>query len=107
MGKVVELSEETYHQLADLAQHQQRTLEEMFRLCLAAYEASHEQQAPQPKVQGVDLLPDSEYPVVLAYRREPVHRLTAVIRTIRAGPRELALTDDEWQTLGLEESTDA
>ena len=38
MGKVLELSDDTYHQLADLAQHQQRTLEEMFRLCLAAYE---------------------------------------------------------------------
>ena len=107
MGKVVELSDDTYHQLAELAQHQQRTLEEMFRLCLTAYEASHEQQAPQPKVQGVDLLPDSEYPVVLAYRRKPVQRLIGVVRTIREGPRELALTDDEWQTLGLEEDTDA
>ena len=36
MGKVLELSEDTYHQLVDLAQQQQRTLEEMFRLCLAA-----------------------------------------------------------------------
>jgi hypothetical protein len=27
MGKVVELSDDTYHQLAELAQHQQRTLE--------------------------------------------------------------------------------
>jgi len=25
MGKVLELSDDTYHQLADLAQHQQRT----------------------------------------------------------------------------------
>jgi hypothetical protein len=107
MGKVVELSEETYHQLADLAQHQQRTLEEMFRLCLAAYAASHAPQAPQPRDLEADLLPDREYPVVLAYRREPVQRLTGVVRTIRQGPRELALTDDEWQTLGLEERTDA
>ena len=30
-----------------------------------------------------------------------------VVRTIRDGPRELALTDDEWQTLELEERTDA
>ena len=36
MGKVLELSEETYHQLADLAQRQQRPVEEMLRLCLAA-----------------------------------------------------------------------
>jgi len=38
MGTVLELSEETYHQLADLAQRQQRTMEDMLRLCLAAYE---------------------------------------------------------------------
>jgi len=38
MGKVLEVSEETYQQFADLAQHQQRSLEEMFRLCLLAYE---------------------------------------------------------------------
>jgi len=107
MGKVLELSEETYHQLADLAQHQQRTLEEMFRLCLAAYEASQAPQASQERGTEADVLPESEYPVVLAYRRQPVQRLQGVVRTIRTGPRELALTDDEWQTLGLEESTDA
>ncbi len=38
MGKVLALSEETYQQFADLAHHQQRPLEEMFRLCLLAYE---------------------------------------------------------------------
>jgi len=38
MGKVLEVSEETYQQLADLAQHQQRSLTEMVRLCLLAYE---------------------------------------------------------------------
>src|SRR5262249_59536042 len=107
MGKVLELSDDTYHQLADLAQHQQRTLEEMFRLCLAAYEASQAQLVPEQRVPEVDMLLESEYPVVLAYRREPVQRLTGVIRTIREGPRDLALTDDEWQTLGLEEGTDA
>ena len=95
MGKVVELSEETYHQLAELAQHQQRTLEEMFRLCLAAYEASHEQRAPEQRVPEADLLPESECPVVLAYRRPPIERLTGVVRTVREGPRELALTDDD------------
>ena len=45
MGKVLELSEETYHQLADLAEHQQRTVEEMLRLCLAAYEEALYQRA--------------------------------------------------------------
>lgn len=38
MGKVLAVSEETYQQLAGLAQHQQRSLEEMLRLCLLAYE---------------------------------------------------------------------
>ena len=102
MGKVLELSDDTYHQLVDLAQHQQRTLEEMFRLCLAAYAASQPQ-----RVLEADLLPESEYPVVLASRRQPVQRLKGVVRTIRQGPRELALTHDAWQTLGLEERTDA
>ena len=107
MGKVLELSEDTYHQLADLAQHQQRTLEEMFRLCLAAYEALHDQRAPQRKGPEAGMIPESEYPVVLACRRQPVQRLTGVVRTIRDGPRALALTDDEWQTLGLDETPDA
>ena len=107
MGQVLELSDDTYHQLADLAQHQQRTLEEMFRLCLATYEASQAPRAPEQRVLEADMLPESEYPVVLAYRRQPVQRLTGVVRTIREGPRELALTDDEWQTLGLEEPPDA
>jgi len=47
MGQVLELSDDTYHQLADLAQHQQRTLEEMFRLCLAAYEEALYERAHQ------------------------------------------------------------
>src|SRR5262249_56542964 len=38
MRKVLELSEETYQQLATLAAAQQRPLEEMLRLCLLAYE---------------------------------------------------------------------
>jgi len=38
MNKVLELSEETYQQLATLAAAQQRPLEEMLRLCLLAYE---------------------------------------------------------------------
>jgi hypothetical protein len=40
MGKVLALSEETYQQLADLAQRQHRSLEEMLRICLATYEAA-------------------------------------------------------------------
>jgi hypothetical protein len=38
MSKVLELSEETYQQLATLAAYQQRPLEDMLRLCLLAYE---------------------------------------------------------------------
>jgi len=38
MGKVLEVPEETYQQLAELAQHRQRSLAEMVRLCLLAYE---------------------------------------------------------------------
>lgn len=86
MGKVVELSDDTYHAFAALAQHQQRH---------------------QPRETEADVLPESEHPVVLAYQRAPVQRLTGVVRAIRAGDRELALTDDEWQTLGLEEPLDA
>jgi hypothetical protein len=69
MGKVLELSNDTYHQLADLAQ-QQQTLEEMFRRCLAAYAASQAQRAPAPRVLEADLLPESEYPVVLKPRHD-------------------------------------
>ena len=107
MGTVLELSDATYQQLAALAPHQQRSLEEMLRLCLAAYAASHAPQTSQPGGPEADLLPDRAYPVVLAYRRAPVQRLTGIVQTIRQGPRELALSDDEWQTLGLEEGTDA
>ena len=38
MSKVLALSDDTYQQLADLAQQQQRTPDEMLRLCLLAYE---------------------------------------------------------------------
>ena len=38
MSKVLELSDETYQQLATFAEYQHRPLEEMLRLCLLAYE---------------------------------------------------------------------
>ena len=50
MGKVLELSDKTYHQLADLAQYRQRTLEEMLRLCLESYEEVQYQQAHQQMI---------------------------------------------------------
>lgn len=40
MPRVLELSDETSQQLADLAQQHQRTPEEMLRVCLATYEAA-------------------------------------------------------------------
>lgn len=107
MGHVLELSDDTYHQLADLALHQQRTLEEMFRLCVAAYTARGDQPAAPQELSEDALLPDSEYPVVLAYQRPPVQRLPGVVRTVGEGPRTPALTDDEWQSLGLEDAPDA
>jgi hypothetical protein len=45
MGTVLELSEETYHQLTDLAQRLQRPVEDMLRLCLVAYEEALYQRA--------------------------------------------------------------
>jgi len=41
MGKVLELSDDVYQQLTVLAEQQHRTPEEMFRLCLLAYEQYH------------------------------------------------------------------
>ena len=40
MGKVLEVSEATYAQLAALAQQQHRTPEEMLGVCVATYEAA-------------------------------------------------------------------
>jgi hypothetical protein len=54
MGTVLELSEATYHQLTDLAQRQQRPVEDMLRLCLAAYEAAlYERANQQMLVEGI------------------------------------------------------
>ena len=50
MGKILELSEKTCHQLSDLAKHQQLTLEEMLRLCLDAYEEAQYQRVYQQMI---------------------------------------------------------
>lgn len=42
---------------------------------------------------------DVEYPVQLAYTREPVMVLAGTISVIRPGRRDLALSDTEWQDL--------
>jgi hypothetical protein len=62
MRKVLELSEDTYQQLADLAQHQQRTVEEMLRLCLLAYEQYqyhlvHQQMVAEGLLEALPQLP--------------------------------------------------
>jgi len=44
MSEVLELSEETYRLLAEVAKQQQRSLEEMLRICLLAYEKHCSQQ---------------------------------------------------------------
>jgi hypothetical protein len=54
MSQVLELSDDTYQQLTDLAQRQRRPVEEMLRLCLAAYEeALYERAHKQMLADGV------------------------------------------------------
>jgi predicted transcriptional regulator len=64
MGKGLELSDDTYHQLADLAQQQQRTPEEMLRVCLATYEAAlYERVHQQMRAEGLlEALPTRPLP---------------------------------------------
>jgi len=57
MSTTLELSEATYQLLADLAQHQQRPLEEMLRICLLAYEERCYQHAHQQMLAEGLLLP--------------------------------------------------
>jgi predicted transcriptional regulator len=57
MSTILNLSEETYHQLADLAQQQHRTLEEMLRICLVVYEEHFFQQAHEQMLADGLLLP--------------------------------------------------
>jgi len=47
MSKVLELSDDTYQQLTDLAQRQRQPVEDMLRLCLAAYEEALYKRAHQ------------------------------------------------------------
>jgi hypothetical protein len=48
-----------------------------------------------------------EYPVQLAHTTEPVLRLAGTVSVIRTGRRDLALSDQEWRDLGLEDMADA
>ena len=61
MGKVLELSEETYQQFTALAERQHRTPEELLRLCLLAYEQYqhhlvHQQMVVEGLLEGIPLL---------------------------------------------------
>jgi hypothetical protein len=54
--------------------------------------------------------PEIEYPVQLAHASQPVLRLAGTVKVICPGRRDLALSDQEWQDLGLlalEEVADA
>ena len=55
--------------------------------------------------------PEIEYPIQLAHTPEPVLRLAGTVKLICPGRRDLALSDQEWQDLGLpierEDATDA
>ncbi|MGH9854434.1 MAG: hypothetical protein ACREBD_31705 [Blastocatellia bacterium] len=44
---------------------------------------------------------DVEYPIQLAYTREPVMCLAGTVSVISPGRRDLALSDVEWQDLEL------
>ncbi|MGH9843244.1 MAG: hypothetical protein ACREEM_31275 [Blastocatellia bacterium] len=46
---------------------------------------------------------EAEYPVTLAYTPEPVVCLAGTVSVIRPGRRDLALSDAEWEKLGLME----
>jgi len=50
-----------------------------------------------------DLIPDAEYPIVLAVPPKEVLHLKGKLRWIRPGPRGLAISDAEWASLQLEE----
>ena len=61
MGKVLEVSEETYQQFTALAEQQHRTSEEMLRLCLLAYEQYqyhlvHQDMAAEGLLEAIPLL---------------------------------------------------
>ena len=45
-----------------------------------------------------------EHPVSLAYVSEPVLRVTGVVSVIRTGRQDLALSEKEWQELGLSDA---
>jgi hypothetical protein len=48
-----------------------------------------------------DILPGVERTVVLALKPEPALHLTGVIRSIKPGRQDLALSEEEWESLGL------
>jgi len=64
MSKVLELSDDTYQQLATLAEQQHRTLDEMLRVCLATYEAAlYERVHQQMRAEGLlEALPTRPLP---------------------------------------------
>jgi hypothetical protein len=55
---------------------------------------------------GMMITADVEYPIQLAYTREPVMCLAGTVSAISPGRRDLALSKMEWQDLELPEVTD-
>ena len=53
-----------------------------------------------------ELIPGVEYHVAIAYPPCPGVRLCGRIRSIRPGRTDLALSDEEWKALGLEDVFD-
>ena len=45
--------------------------------------------------------PEIEYPVSLAYTAEPALRLVGKVKVMGCGRRDFALSDQEWQGLGM------
>jgi hypothetical protein len=60
----------------------------------------------EPNTSSEDAPREVEYPVILARQSEPVLRLPGILSVIRQGRRDLALSEQEWQELGLEDIGD-
>jgi hypothetical protein len=60
----------------------------------------------KPTTSGEDVPREVEYPVVLARQSKPVLRLPGILSVIRQGRRDMALSEQEWQELGLEDVGD-
>lgn len=78
------------------------TLAQLEERVTALEEAVEELRKQQPRSQELlslgeeEMIPGTEYPIVLSVPPAKVIRVQARIRSIRRGSQELALTDEEW-----------